>query len=200
MRPGQIVILESTTYPGASEEVVAPILEESGLKAGLDFAVAYSPEREDPGNPDFDTASIPKVVGADTEAEQHMAAALYGTITTPYMAPNMKTAEAVKSTGNIFRLVNIALVNELKVVFQGMDIDVWEVIEGAKSKPFGYMASYPGPGLGGQCIPIDPFYLTWKARAHRQSTRFIELAGDVVMGMPRLVIETLAAELSEKLR
>ncbi len=198
LRKGQIVILESTTYPGTSEEVVRPILEESGLKAGVDFAIAYSPEREDPGNPDFDTSSIPKVVGADSEPERQMAKALYATITTPFMVPNMKTAEAVKLTENIFRLVNIALVNELKVVFQGMDIDIWDVIEGAKSKPFGYMAFYPGPGLGGHCIPIDPFYLTWKARAHRQSTRFIELAGDVVMGMPRIVIETVAQGLSQK--
>ncbi|GJL95601.1 MAG: UDP-N-acetyl-D-glucosamine dehydrogenase [Hyphococcus sp.] len=198
LRKGQIVVLESTTYPGTSEEIVRPLLEESGLKAGVDFAVAYSPEREDPGNPDFDTSTIPKVVGADSDPERRMAEALYATITTPFLVPNMKTAEAVKLTENIFRLVNIALVNELKVVFQGMDIDVWDVIEGAKSKPFGYMAFYPGPGLGGHCIPIDPFYLTWKARAHRQSTRFIELAGDVVMGMPRLVIETMAQGLSQK--
>ncbi len=200
LRKGQIVILESTTYPGTSEEVVRPILEKSGLKAGVDFAVAYSPEREDPGNPDFNTNTIPKVVGADSKHERDMAEALYAAITTPFVVPNMKTAEAVKLTENIFRLVNIALVNELKVVFQGMDIDVWDVIEGAKSKPFGYMAFYPGPGLGGHCIPIDPFYLTWKARAHRQSTRFIELAGDVVMAMPRLVIETVAHGLSERLK
>jgi UDP-N-acetyl-D-glucosamine dehydrogenase len=200
LRKGQIVILESTTYPGTSEEVVRPILEKSGLKAGVDFAVAYSPEREDPGNPDFNTNTIPKVVGADSEHERCMAEALYAAITTPFVVPNMKTAEAVKLTENIFRLVNIALVNELKVVFQGMDIDVWDVIEGAKSKPFGFMAFYPGPGLGGHCIPIDPFYLTWKARAHRQSTRFIELAGDVVMAMPRLVIETVAHGLSQRLK
>ncbi|MGF1543110.1 MAG: nucleotide sugar dehydrogenase [Parvularculaceae bacterium] len=200
LRAGQIVILESTTYPGTSEEVMKPILETSGLTAGVDFAIAYSPEREDPGNPHFDTSTIPKVVGADTEPERRMAEALYAAITTPFLVRNMKTAEAVKLTENIFRLVNIALVNELKVVFQGMDIDVWDVIEGAKSKPFGYMAFYPGPGLGGHCIPIDPFYLTWKARAHRQSTRFIELAGDVVMQMPRLVIETVAHGLSKKSR
>jgi UDP-N-acetyl-D-glucosamine dehydrogenase len=196
LRKGQLVILESTTYPGTSEEVVRPILERSGLVAGVDFGVAYSPEREDPGNPNFDTSTIPKVVGADTVAEQRMARALYEAITEPHVVSNMKTAEAVKLTENIFRLVNIALVNELKVVFQGMDIDVWEVIDAAATKPFGFMPFYPGPGLGGHCIPIDPFYLTWKAREHRQSTRFIELAGDVVMGMPKIVIEAVASALS----
>lgn len=198
LRPGQLVVLESTTYPGTSDEVVKSILETTGLRAGRDFAIAYSPEREDPGNIDFSTSSIPKVVGANTKPELDMATVVYDAITQVVPVPNMKTAEAVKLTENIFRLVNIALVNELKVVFQGMDIDVWEVINAAKTKPFGYMAFYPGPGLGGHCIPIDPFYLTWKARAHGEATRFIELAGDVVTRMPNYVIEALALALSSR--
>ncbi|MBU3919523.1 nucleotide sugar dehydrogenase [Hyphomonas sp.] len=200
LRPAQLVILESTTYPGTSDEVVRTILETTGLKAGADFAIAYSPEREDPGNIDFSTSSIPKVVGADTDAERDMAIAVYETITKVVPVSDMKTAEAVKLTENIFRLINIALVNELKTVFQGMDIDVWEVIDAAKTKPFGFMAFYPGPGLGGHCIPIDPFYLTWKARAHGETTRFIELAGDVVTRMPRIVIEALAEAMSGHLK
>jgi UDP-N-acetyl-D-glucosamine dehydrogenase len=200
LRPGQLVVLESTTYPGTSDEVVKVILEKTGLKAGRDFAIAYSPEREDPGNINFSTSTIPKVVGANTIPERDMAVAIYETITQVVTVADMKTAEAVKLTENIFRLINIALVNELKVVFQGMDIDVWEVIEGAKSKPFGFMPFYPGPGLGGHCIPIDPFYLTWKARAHGEATRFIELAGDVVTNMPRYVIETLAEAMSTRLQ
>jgi UDP-N-acetyl-D-glucosamine dehydrogenase len=199
LRKGQIVILESTTYPGTSEEVMLPILEkESGLKCGIDFALAYSPEREDPGNIHFDTTTIPKVVGADTEAERRMAVALYEPITKTVPVSNLRTAEAVKLTENIFRLVNIALVNELKLVYGNMDIDVWEVIDAAKTKPFGFMPFYPGPGLGGHCIPIDPFYLTWKARAFGDSTRFIELAGDVVNRMPRHTVEMLAEALSTK--
>ncbi|MBY0423862.1 MAG: nucleotide sugar dehydrogenase [Parvularculaceae bacterium] len=200
LRRGQLVVLESTTYPGTSEEVVRPLLERSGLKAGVDFAIAYSPEREDPGNPDFGTSTIPKVVGADSDPERRMAIAVYEAITRPVPVSDMKTAEAVKLTENIFRLVNIALVNELKVVFEGMGINVWEVIDAAKTKPFGFMPFYPGPGLGGHCIPIDPFYLTWKARAHGQSTRFIELAGDVVTTMPRIVVETLAEAMSTRLK
>jgi UDP-N-acetyl-D-glucosamine dehydrogenase len=200
LRRGQLVVLESTTYPGTSAEIVRPILERRGLKAGADFAVAYSPEREDPGNAHFSTTTIPKVVGADSDDERRMAVAVYEAITKPVVVSDMKTAEAVKLTENIFRLVNIALVNELKVVFDGMDIDIWEVIEAAKTKPFGFMPFYPGPGLGGHCIPIDPFYLTWKARAHGQSTRFIELAGDVVTNMPRYVIETLAEAMSTRLK
>ncbi len=200
LRPGQLVVLESTTYPGTSDEIVKTILEKTGLKAGRDFAIAYSPEREDPGNMNFSTSTIPKVVGANTVPEKDMAVAVYEAITKVVTVADMKTAEAVKLTENIFRLINIALVNELKVVFQGMDIDVWEVIEGAKSKPFGFMPFYPGPGLGGHCIPIDPFYLTWKARAHGEATRFIELAGDVVTNMPRYVIETLAEAMSTRLQ
>ncbi|RYG38496.1 MAG: nucleotide sugar dehydrogenase [Burkholderiales bacterium] len=200
LRPGQLVVLESTTYPGTSDEVVKVILEKTGLQAGRDFAIAYSPEREDPGNVNFSTSSIPKVVGANTNPERDMAIAIYETITNVVPVSDMKTAEAVKLTENIFRLINIALVNELKVVFQGMDIDVWEVIDAAKTKPFGFMPFYPGPGLGGHCIPIDPFYLTWKARAHGETTRFIELAGDVVTSLPHYVIERLAEAMSTRLQ
>ncbi len=201
LHPGQIVILESTTYPGTSEEVILPLLEAgSGLKAGLEFAVAYSPEREDPGNPNFETSTIPKVVGANTPAEMEMAVATYNIITTPVPVSNMRTAEAVKLSENIFRLINIALVNELKTVYAPMGIDVWEVIDAAKTKPFGFMPFYPGPGLGGHCIPIDPFYLTWKAREHGVSTRFIELAGDVIAQMPKYVIERISEAMSTHLK
>lgn len=200
LRPGQIVILESTTYPGTSSDLMRPILERiSGLRAGQDFAIAYSPEREDPGNPNYHTSSIPKVVGADTPAEQRMATTLYGAFTTPVPVSNLRTAEAVKLTENIFRLINIALVNELKHVYKAMDIDIFEVVDAAKTKPFGFMPFYPGPGLGGHCIPIDPFYLTWKARSVGESTRFIELAGDVIAQLPRTVIETMADAMSRKL-
>jgi UDP-N-acetyl-D-glucosamine dehydrogenase len=200
LRKDQLVVLESTTYPGTSDEVVRPILEKAGLVSGVDFAIAYSPEREDPGNVNFETSTIPKVVGANSDAERSMAIAVYETITKVVPVSDMKTAEAVKLTENIFRLINIALVNELKVVYGGMGIDVWEVIDAAKTKPFGFMPFYPGPGLGGHCIPIDPFYLTWKAREHGEATRFIELAGDVVTSMPKLVIETMAEAMSTKLK
>jgi UDP-N-acetyl-D-glucosamine dehydrogenase len=200
LRAGQLVVLESTTYPGTSAEVIRPILETAtGLVSGRDFALAYSPEREDPGNIDFDTSSIPKVVGADTAHERRMASAMYATITRAIEVSDLKTAEAVKLTENIFRLINIALVNELKTVFKGMDIDIWEVIDAAKTKPFGFMPFYPGPGLGGHCIPIDPFYLTWKARAHGEQTRFIELAGEVVQRLPKQVIEAMAEAMSTRL-
>lgn len=201
LRKGQIVILESTTYPGTSDEVMKPILEEkSGLTAGEDFAIAYSPEREDPGNPKFETSTIPKVVGADSEAEARMAVAIYQAIV-PQVVPvsDLRTAEAVKLTENIFRAVNIALVNELKVIYGAMGIDVWEVIRGAATKPFGFMAFYPGPGLGGHCIPIDPFYLSWKAREYGLTTRFIELSGEINANMPALVINMVASELSNRL-
>lgn len=201
LRRGQIVVLESTTFPGTSDEVMKPILEElSGLKAGEDFAIAYSPEREDPGNPKFETSTIPKVVGADSEAETRMALAIYSAIV-PSVVPvkDLRTAEAVKLTENIFRAVNIALVNELKTVYGAMDIDVWEVIRAADTKPFGFMAFYPGPGLGGHCIPIDPFYLSWKAREYGLSTRFIELSGEINASMPTVVVERLVAELSSRL-
>jgi UDP-N-acetyl-D-glucosamine dehydrogenase len=199
LRPGQIVILESTTYPGTTAEVMKPILEKAGLRVGVDYFLAYSPEREDPGNLDFSTARIPKVVGADDAASRAIADALYATFV-PKIVPvsSAATAEAVKITENIFRAVNIALVNELKLVFGAMGIDVWEVIEAAKTKPFGYMPFYPGPGLGGHCIPIDPFYLTWKAREYNQYTRFIELAGQINSSMPEHVVRVLAEALNRQ--
>jgi UDP-N-acetyl-D-glucosamine dehydrogenase len=196
LSPGQLVVLESTTYPGTTRDVMRPILEHSGLRSGEHFFLAYSPEREDPGNAEFGTSSIPRVVGGDGPDALAMAVALYREIVVevvPVSSPD--TAEAVKLTENIFRSVNIALVNELKVVYAAMGIDIWEVIEAAKSKPFGFMPFYPGPGLGGHCIPIDPFYLTWKAREHEIATRFIELAGEVNAAMPGYVVERLAAAL-----
>lgn len=191
LRKGQLVILESTTYPGTTEELIVPMLEsESGLLSGRDFFVAYSPEREDPGNKNFQTATIPKVIGGEGNEALALAKALYDTsIVTTVPVSDCKTAEAVKLTENIFRSVNIALVNELKQVFKKMDIDVHEVLDAADTKPFGFMKFTPGPGLGGHCIPIDPFYLTWKAREYEMNTRFIELAGEVNVHMPRYVIE-----------
>lgn len=196
LRKGQLIVLESTTYPGTTQDVMKPILQESGLIAGRDFALAYSPEREDPGNIDFETSSIPKLVGADSEDERSMSLAIYDKIVETVSVPNAKTAEAAKLTENIFRWVNIALVNELKLVFDKMDIDVWQVIDAAKSKPFGYMPFYPGPGVGGHCIRVDPYYLTWKAREHGISTRFIELAGEINIAMPKHVISRLMEELN----
>ncbi|MGL5736217.1 MAG: nucleotide sugar dehydrogenase [Beijerinckiaceae bacterium] len=194
LRPGQLITLESTTYPGTTDEVMRPILEKtSGLKSGRDFFLAFSPEREDPGNAHYGTSTIPKVVGGDGAEALRMADALYSRIvvrTVP--VSSTATAEAVKLTENIFRAVNIALVNELKQVYSAMGIDVWEVIDAAKTKPFGFMPFYPGPGLGGHCIPIDPFYLTWKAREYDITTRFIELAGQINSGMPYLVVNRLA--------
>lgn len=201
LRPGQIVILESTTYPGTTREVVRSILERGGLTAGVDFFLAYSPEREDPGNLDFSTARIPKVVGADDPDSRAIADALYRTfVPRSVLVSSSAVAEAVKITENVFRAVNIALVNELKVVFDAMDIDIWEVIEAAKSKPFGFMPFYPGPGLGGHCIPIDPFYLTWKAREYNQHTRFIELAGQINASMPEHVVQVLAEALDKRFK
>jgi UDP-N-acetyl-D-glucosamine dehydrogenase len=193
LRPGMLVVLESTTYPGTTEEELRPILEAgSGLTAGRDFHLAYSPEREDPGNPQSRVADIPKVVGGLTPACRDRAMALYGrAIRTLVPVSSCRVAEAVKLTENIFRSVNIAMVNELKMVFSAMDLDVWEVIAAAKTKPFGYMPFYPGPGWGGHCIPIDPFYLTWKARQFGQPTRFIELAGELNTAMPAYVIDRL---------
>ncbi|MBV9862615.1 MAG: nucleotide sugar dehydrogenase [Alphaproteobacteria bacterium] len=199
LRRGQLIVLESTTYPGTTRDVMRPILEKTGLRSGRDFFLAYSPEREDPGNLSFGTADIPKVVGGDGADALHLACALYDQIverTVPVSSP--ETAEAVKLTENIFRAVNIALVNELKIVYEVMGIDVWEVIEAAKTKPFGYMPFYPGPGLGGHCIPIDPFYLTWKAREYDLATRFIELAGEINTAMPRWVVDKAVATLSER--
>ncbi len=194
LRPSQLVVLESTTYPGTTEEVMRPILEAGGLRSGTDFFLAYSPEREDPGNGEFDTARIPKVVGADDAAARTLAEALYGALvvrTVP--VSSAAAAEAVKLTENIFRSVNIALVNELKLVYDAMGIDVWEVIQAAATKPFGFMPFQPGPGLGGHCIPIDPFYLAWKAREFDVPARFVELAGEVNTRMPYHVVERLAA-------
>ena len=198
LRRGQLVILESTTWPGTTEELMIPILEEaSGLKAGVDFYVAYSPEREDPGNPNFNTERIPKVVGAHGEDALRLAQAMYDTaIVQTVPVRDCKTAEAVKLTENIFRSVNIALVNELKVVFHAMGIDVHEVLDAAATKPFGFMKFTPGPGLGGHCIPIDPFYLTWKAREYGLNTRFIELAGEVNTSMPKYVVEQVTLALN----
>lgn len=194
LRPGQLIVLESTTYPGTTDELMRPILEAAtGLKSGQDFFLAYSPEREDPGNGEFGTSDIPKVVGGDGADALAMADALYSALvvrTVP--VSSTATAEAVKLTENIFRAVNIALVNELKQVYAAMGIDIWEVIDAAKTKPFGYMPFYPGPGLGGHCIPIDPFYLTWKAREFDIATRFIELAGEINTEMPYRVVDRLA--------
>lgn len=199
LRRGQLIVLESTTYPGTTMEGLKPVLEESGLESGADFYLAYSPERENPGNPSQTAASIPKVVSGDGPVARELACLLYDPIvgaTIP--VSNTETAEAVKLTENIFRAVNIALVNELKVIYAKMGIDVWEVIEAAKSKPFGYMPFYPGPGLGGHCIPIDPFYLTWKARAHEVPTRFIELAGEINSAMPAYVVQIMSNALNNR--
>jgi UDP-N-acetyl-D-glucosamine dehydrogenase len=198
LRPGQLVVLESTTYPGTTEDLLRPILEESGLKCGRDFFLAYSPEREDPGNRDFATRNIPKVVGGCDPASQALAVALYEPVVEGVVpVSSTRVAEACKILENTYRAVNIALVNELKVVFDRMGIDVWEVIAAAKTKPFGFQAFYPGPGLGGHCIPIDPFYLTWAARKYGVHTRFIELAGEVNTAMPQYVIERVAEALNE---
>jgi UDP-N-acetyl-D-glucosamine dehydrogenase len=199
LRPGQLVVLESSTYPGTTEEVVKPILERGGLVSGRDFFLGYSPEREDPGNIDHGTSTIPKVVGADGDAALALTRALYDAVvvgTVP--VSSAATAEAVKLTENIFRAVNIALVNELKQIYTPMGIDVWEVIAAAATKPFGFMPFWPGPGLGGHCIPIDPFYLTWKAREHEVATRFIELAGEINTAMPRYVVQRLADALNDR--
>jgi UDP-N-acetyl-D-glucosamine dehydrogenase len=200
LRKGQLIILESTTYPGTTTEVVKPMLEATGLVAGRDFFLAFSPEREDPGNAHFNTRTIPKVVGGDGREALELAKAVYAAaITKVVPVSSTEVAEAVKLTENIFRAVNIALVNELKVVFDRMGIDVWEVIKAADSKPFGYMAFYPGPGIGGHCIPIDPFYLTWKAREYDIATRFIELAGQINSNMPYHVVDRVAVEMDKRL-
>ncbi|MBL7187037.1 MAG: nucleotide sugar dehydrogenase [Phycisphaerae bacterium] len=198
LRAGQLIVLESTTYPGTTSELMAPILERTGLKAGKDFHLAYSPEREDPGNKDFTTKTIPKVVGGLTKTCLEMACQLYNAaIVRTIPVSSLEAAEAAKILENIYRCVNIAMVNELKVVFDKMGIDVWEVIGAASTKPFGFKAFYPGPGLGGHCIPIDPFYLTWKARQYGMPTRFIELAGEINTGMPRYVVTKAMEALNE---
>jgi len=201
LKRGALVVLESTTYPGTTDEDLRAVLEAgSGMKAGIDFHLAFSPEREDPGNPNSRVATIPKVVGGLTPACREKAVALYGkAIKTVVPVSSCRAAEATKLLENIFRGVNIALVNELKTVYTAMGIDIWEVIDAAKTKPFGFMAFYPGPGLGGHCIPIDPFYLTWKAREFGKATRFIELAGEVNTAMPEYVV-TRVTEALNKLR
>jgi UDP-N-acetyl-D-glucosamine dehydrogenase len=199
LRKGQLIVLESTTYPGTTDEDMRGMLEESGLKAGVDFHLAFSPEREDPNNPQYTTSTIPKVVGGYTQACLNAATALYGQIMERVVpVSSTKVAEATKLLENIYRAVNIALVNELKILFDRMDIDVWEVIEAAKTKPFGFQAFYPGPGLGGHCIPIDPFYLTWKAKEFDIATRFIELAGEINSNMPNYVVQKLMTALNDK--
>jgi UDP-N-acetyl-D-glucosamine dehydrogenase len=198
LRPGQLVVLESTTWPGTTREVVQPLMEKSGLKVGEEVFLAFSPEREDPGNPNFSTKSIPKVVGADDPQSRALAVKLYEQMITKVVAVSTAgAAEAAKLTENIFRSINIALVNELKLVYQAMGIDVWEVIAAASTKPFGFMPFYPGPGLGGHCIPVDPFYLTWKAREYGMETRFIELAGQINTAMPRVVVDHLALAMDQ---
>jgi UDP-N-acetyl-D-glucosamine dehydrogenase len=198
LRPGQLVVLESTTYPGTTRQVVLPLLTARGLEPGRDFFLAFSPEREDPGNPQFSAPTIPKVVGGLEPASLELAVALYGKVVVrvvPVTSPEV--AEACKILENTYRAINIALVNELKMLYDRMGINVWEVIEAAKSKPFGFQAFYPGPGLGGHCIPIDPFYLTWVARKHGLATRFIELAGEINTAMPAYVVGKVADALNE---
>ena len=198
LRKGTLVVLESTTYPGTTDEDLRAVLEEgSRLRAGQDFYLAFSPEREDPGNPESNVAVVPKVVGGLTPECLRRAVELYGQATKAVVpVSSCRVAEATKLLENIFRSVNIALVNELKVVYAAMGIDIWEVIEAAKTKPFGFMPFYPGPGLGGHCIPIDPFYLTWKAREYGQNTRFIELAGEINTAMPEYVVNQVANALN----
>ena len=199
LKAGQLVVLESSTYPGTTDTELAGVLEKSGLQANIDFHLAYSPEREDPGNLDFGTSRIPKLVGADTPEALALSTALYeGVISEVVPVASARAAEAAKLTENTFRAVNIAMVNELKVIFDKMDIDVWDVINAAATKPFGFMPFYPGPGLGGHCIPIDPFYLTWKARQHGVETRFIELAGEINTNMPNYVVQRLEEGLAKQ--
>lgn len=198
LRPEQLIVLESTTYPTTTKNVLLPILEKSGLKCGKDFYLAYSPEREDPGNPVYSAAKIPKVVGGIDEQSMKLASALYyHAVVNIVPVASTEIAEAAKILENTYRAVNIALVNELKVLLDRLDIDIWAVIEAAKTKPFGFQAFYPGPGLGGHCIPIDPFYLTWLARRCGLTTRFIELAGEVNSRMPEYVIQQLSKFLNE---
>jgi len=197
LRPGQLVCLESTTYPGTTDEVVLPRLLARRLRVGEDFFLAFSPEREDPGNRQYGTSTIPKVVGGVTQNCLELACALYShAVDRVVPVSSTKVAEATKILENVYRAVNIALVNELKIAFERMGIDVWDVIEAAKTKPFGFQAFYPGPGLGGHCIPIDPFYLTWKAREYGVATRFIELAGEINSSMPAHVVQKIMEALN----
>jgi UDP-N-acetyl-D-glucosamine dehydrogenase len=198
LRRGQLVVLESTTYPGTTDEEVLPILRTSGLDSPGDFFLAFSPEREDPGNQRFSTRTIPKIVGGVNGPSAEVAATLYGAaLERVVLVSSSRVAESSKLLENVFRSVNIALVNELKMTFDKMKIDIWEVIEAAKTKPFGFMPFYPGPGLGGHCIPLDPFYLSWKAAESGTWTRFIELAGEINTSMPRYVVQRLADALNE---
>jgi UDP-N-acetyl-D-glucosamine dehydrogenase len=199
LHEGQLVILESTTYPGTTDEVVLPILTSTGFVVGQEFSLAYSPEREDPANGDYSLVNVPKVVGGTTELCAELAQVLYNQIVVKTVpVSSTKAAEATKILENIYRAVNIALVNELKILFQKMDLDIWEVIDAAKTKPFGFHAFYPGPGWGGHCIPIDPFYLTWKAREYDVSLKFIELAGEVNAVMPGYVVSKLISALNNQ--
>jgi UDP-N-acetyl-D-glucosamine dehydrogenase len=199
LRRGQLIVLESTTYPGTTREVVQPMLDATGLKLDQDYFLAFSPEREDPGRTDITTRQIPKVVGGATPTSGKLAAAVYAlALETVVPVSTCEIAEASKIVENVYRCVNIALVNELKMLFDRMGIDVWEVIAAAKTKPFGYQAFYPGPGLGGHCIPIDPFYLSWKARQYNLPTRFIELAGEINTRMPEYVIGRVMEALNER--
>ncbi len=198
LRPGQLIVLESTTYPGTTRQVVLPLLAAGGLEPGRDFFLAFSPEREDPGNPQFSAPTIPKVVGGLEPASLELAVALYGRVVVRVVSVSSpEVAEACKILENTYRAINIALVNELKMLYDRMGINVWDVIEAAKSKPFGFQAFYPGPGLGGHCIPIDPFYLTWVARKYGLATRFIELAGEINTAMPAYVVSKIADALNE---
>jgi UDP-N-acetyl-D-glucosamine dehydrogenase len=199
LRPGQLVVLESTTYPGTTRDVVLPILAEAGLAAGQDYFLAFSPEREDPGNATHSAPTIPKVVGGIDRRSLELASTLYGKVMVQVVpVSSTEVAEACKILENTYRAINIALVNELKVLYDRMGINVWEVIEAAKTKPFGFQAFYPGPGLGGHCIPIDPFYLTWVARKYGLTTRFIELAGEINTSMPAFVVSKVADALNER--
>ena len=198
LRPGQLIVLESTTYPGTTRDVMVPILSKSGLEAGKDYFMAYSPEREDPGNAQFSAHAIPKVVGGLDPMSLQLATELYSAAVVEVIpVSSCEVAEACKILENTYRSVNIAMVNELKCLFSELDIDIWEVIDAAKTKPFGFQAFYPGPGLGGHCIPIDPFYLSWLARKHELSTRFIELAGEINGSMPRYVVSRVAQALND---
>lgn len=199
LRPGHVIILESTTYPGTTNDLIVPILEKSGLTCGYDFFVAYSPEREDPGNKDFSTHTIPKVVGADDPKILDITAKFYENFISKVVRVNStKAAEAVKLLENIFRCVNIGLINELKQIFDHMDIDIYEVIDAAKTKPFGFMPFYPGPGIGGHCIPIDPLYLSWKSNEYKTSTKFINVATEVNQKMPEYVVRQFSEELNDQ--
>src|SRR5262249_15159596 len=198
LRAGQLIVLESTTYPATTHDLLRPTREKSGLRAGEDFFLAYSPEREDPGNRDFATRNIPKVVGGINDVSRDLARVVYEPVVDGVVpVSSAGVAEACKILENTYRAVNIALVNELKVVFDRMGIDVWEVIAAARTKPFGFQPFYPGPGLGGHCIPVDPFYLTWVARKYGLHTRFIELAGEINTGMPMYVVNRVAEALNE---